>query len=59
MMSSHSGMIILLKRTRKTHFYLFYNCVAHRMNLAALDASKVPDCKVISSEVDIHLNMVD
>jgi len=39
-------------------FLLACHCVAHRMNLADLDAAKALDCKVLSSEVDSLLNFV-
>jgi hypothetical protein len=34
------------------------HCVAHRMNLAALDAAKTPDYKVLSTEIDVLINSI-
>ena len=39
-------------------YLLACHCVAHRTNLAALDAAKAPNCKVISSEIDSLLNSI-
>lgn len=39
-------------------FLFSCHCVAHRINLAALDAAKAPDCKVVSSEIDALLNSI-
>jgi len=38
--------------------FLFCHCVAHRTNLATLNASKASDCKVIFSEIDTLLNTI-
>jgi len=57
MMCSRSGVATKLK-IKINPFLLFFHCVAYRNNLAALDASKVPNCKVISSEVDTLLNII-
>ena len=39
-------------------FLLACHCVAHRTNLAALDAAKIPDCKVLSIEIDVLINSI-
>lgn len=45
-------------RTQVNPFLLSCHCVAHRTNLAALDAAKSPTCKVISPEIDILINNI-
>ena len=39
-------------------FLLACHCVAHRTNLVALDAAKTPDCKVLSTEIDVLINSI-
>ena len=39
-------------------FFLACHCVAHRMNLVALDVAKTPYCKVFSSEINILINYI-
>jgi len=57
MVGSHGGVATQLKN-KVNPFLLSCHCVAHRTNLAALDASKAPNCKVISSEIDTLLNSI-
>ena len=57
MVRSHGGVATRLKNTLNP-FVLSCHCIAHRTNLALLDASKASDCKVISDEVDTILNVI-
>jgi hypothetical protein len=57
MVGSHGGVATKLKKNLNP-FILSCHCVAHRTNLASLDASKTSDCKVISDEVDRILNAI-
>ena len=57
MVGSHGGVATKLKKNLNP-FILSCHCVAHRTNLASLDASKASDCKVISDDVDMILNAI-
>ena len=61
MVKHHSGdsrwSINKIKKLPKP-FILSCHCVAHRTNLATLDAFKISDCNVISDEVDTILNAI-
>jgi hypothetical protein len=54
MVGKNIGVASLLKKVNL--FLTFIHCVAHRTNLATLEASKNESCKDISSEVDSILN---
>ena len=56
MVGSQTGVSTRLKEVNP--FLLICHCVAHRTNLAALDAAKTPDCKVTSTEIDILINSI-
>ena len=58
MVGTHGGGATRLKNHLNS-FILSCHCVVHRTNLAALDASKALDSKVISDEVDTILNVID
>lgn len=54
---SHGEVATKLKN--KINIFLLYcHCVAHKTNMDVLDKSKVLDCKVISREVDMLLNII-
>lgn len=57
MVSSHGGITTKLENKINPSL-LSYHCVSYWINLAAFDASKALDCKIISNEVDIFLNMI-
>ena len=57
MVGSHGGVATNLKNNLNP-FILSCHCIIYRINLAALDASKASDCKVISDEVDNILNAI-
>lgn len=57
MTGSATGVAARLKN-QVNPYLLAVHCVAHRTNLAALDAAKSPACKVMSGEVDSLLNFV-
>jgi hypothetical protein len=54
MVGKNIGVATLLKKVNP--FLTSTHCVAHRTNLAALEASKNASCKDISSEIDSMLN---
>ena len=39
-------------------FLLACHCVAHRTNFVALDAFKTPNCKILSTEIDVLINSI-
>ena len=57
MVGNQSGVATRV-RNEVNPFLLACHCVAHRTNLAALDAAKAVDCKGLSSEIDSLLNSV-
>ena len=57
MVGTHGRVTTRLKN-HLNPFLLSCHCVAYRTNLAALDASKASDCKVIYDEVDTLLNAI-
>ena len=57
MVGSYSGVARILKNNLNP-FFLSCDCISHKTNLAALDASKISDCKVISDEVNTILNAI-
>jgi hypothetical protein len=54
MVGKNVSIATLLKKLNP--FLTSTHCIAHRTNLAALEASKNESCKAISSEVDSMLN---
>ena len=56
MVGTHGGVATRLKN-HLNPFFFSCQCVAHRTNLAALDASEALDCKVIYDKVDTILNV--
>ena len=57
MVSSQTGVLTRLRKEVNS-FLLACHCVAHRTNLAALDAAKTPDCKILSTEIDVLINSI-
>ena len=57
MVGSQGGVATKI-RLQVNPFLISCHCVAHRTNLAALDAAKAPDCKSLSAEVDSLLNSI-
>ena len=57
MVNSQTGVSTRLRKEVNS-FLLACHCVAHRTNLAALDAAKIPDCKVLSTEIDVLINSI-
>jgi len=39
-------------------FLLACHCIAHRTNLAALNVVNTPDCKVLSTKIDVLINSI-
>ena len=57
MTGKNNGVAARLK-AQVNPFLTSVHCVAHRTNLAALDASKAADCKELSKDIDNILNIV-
>ena len=57
MIGKQNGVAARLKE-KINHFLTSVHCVAHRTNLAAIDATKVGPCKDMSREIDALLNSV-
>jgi hypothetical protein len=56
MVGKNTGVAIQLKKV--CPFMTSSHCVAHRTNLAALEAAKTPACKEVSANVDALLNVL-
>jgi hypothetical protein len=54
MVGRNNGVATLLKN--ESIFMTSTHCIAHRTNLAALEASKNPSCKELSVEIDTLIN---
>ena len=52
-----NGVAARLKK-KVNHFLTSIHCVTYRINLAAIDATKVGPCKDMSREIDTLLNSV-
>ena len=57
MIDKQNGVVTRLK-DKVNYFLTSIHCVAHMINLAAIDATKVGPCKVMSKEIDDFLNLV-
>ena len=56
MVGRNNGVATLLKK--ESPFMTLTHCIAHRTNLAALEASKNPSCKELSVEIDTLINVL-
>ena len=57
MVGSQTGVSIRLRK--EVNSFLFVCCcVAHRTNLTTLDVANTPDCKVLSTEIDVLINFI-
>ena len=57
MVDSQTGVSTRIRKEINP-FILTCHCVAHRTNLALLNAAKTPDCKVLSTEIDVFINSI-
>jgi hypothetical protein len=57
MIGKQNEVAVRLK-DKVNHFLTSIHCVAHRTNLAAIDATKVGPCKIMSKEINALLNSV-
>jgi len=56
MVGSKSGVATRLKEV--SPFVVSVHCIAHRTNLATLQAAESSECKVVSSEIDKTINLL-
>ena len=57
MVSFQTGISTQLRK-KINPFLLACHCVAHRTNLVVLDAVKTPDCKDLSTEMEVLVNFI-